>query len=364
MKDYTCAPYWQPHPCVEPACPPGTASGAVLVADDNCQTRVLEGRLGILSTNEKGDTTITDGSSDRGLIHLQPAKSPGLVTIFGRDSTGTLFELGDDAPEGATIIKQGGQWVVKSTQEATFTFNPSLLPVGAGSLATFICGPNGNVRLGTYTGCANGGILVFNEGSSVPVCNSLVDFAESLMIPFCEAADVATVDDIYQGILVCTSNGVKKQSGSLNTVFLNPPQLIYLQHKAYPGWTVPPGAEDDLPGVGMPVAGYFTDETVDINLSTLAGYSANATSVVLNCQIKGFGGGALFDIVCVVDGMQYARVPFNSTSSSGADTNQIEVPIPANKTIRIQAIRFSVSGVGSGTEVNYMAVWLQCFKLN
>lgn len=342
-------------------CLDGIDIGKLIVSDENCDQRILEGSLGIIYADEDGNHFVTDGSQKRGPINLKPPYTDGADTILVLDENGNVYQLGEALVEGNVLIVRGGKLVLASQTEEKTTFDPEELRKGSGPFAVFICGPNGTVTLGQYDGCKDG-IMAFDE-DGLSLCLSYTALAEALLIPICSVIKVVQPDDIFKGSVVCTDQGLRLQTSSPKRLWSNPPLLIYKQIKLYPGFVLPPGnTVTDIPSAGPGTTGYFASETLAVNLATQTGYDVRATAVVLNCLLKGYGGGGSFDMVLVVNGMEYCRVPLVDNATSGSDNSQIIVPIPDNKIIEIKALRQVNSGIGSGDESTSCLVWLQAWE--
>lgn len=340
-------------------CPFESKSGQLVVRDDNCTERRLLGSNGIIIVDDDSFATVSDGSEKQGQIPLNPPDAAALDAITGI-SNGALFQMGQDAPEASVLQKSGSQLVFKNLTNPRNTYDPLELRKGTGHLGAFICGPNGTVTLGTYDGCANG-VLTFDADKN-PVCLSLEAFALSLLVPICTQVIKVPDTETYKGTLICTENGVRLQTSPNADVWLSPPQLIYSQNKQWPGHSLSPGSEVAyFPPVSV-TNGYFESETVDVDLTTITGYDVRAKTVMINIMLGGYGGAGSFDMVMVVEGMEYARALLGESISTDSAYNQIEVPIPANKKIRVQAVRQDDSGVSSGNELAVCMVYLQAFR--
>ncbi len=78
--------------------------------------------------------------------------------------------------------------------------------------------------------------------------------------------------------------------------------------------------------------------------------------------MKAYAGDSFFDLVVVINGMEYTRLALGDSIAIGTDYSQVEIPIPSNKIIRIEALRQIDSGSLSGNELTKVVVWLQAFK--
>lgn len=341
------------------SCPDYIVTGtAVKVVDSNCTERLLSGTG--LTYSIDGVVYNTDGSARYGQIKLNPEQSGGGKGILVRTADGTLVSLGEEAPDGSVIFKIGGQWKAGSITDQTTSFAESSLRRFSTNLASFGCGPNGTLTLGIYDGCPDG-FLSFDSLGAVS-CKSITDIATSMLTEICNTAISIPDDEAISGILVCTENGIRKSAQTQGKTYLATPLLIYCQHRVWSGFVPSPGNEvANIPPLTPSIPGPFADQLVDVDLSTLPGYSDLAKEVMINILTKAYTDSlSSWDLVVVVNGMEYARIAMGYANSYGTDNNQVHVRIPDNKKLTIHAQRQVNNGVG-GNEFAYAAIWLQAF---
>jgi len=351
---YRCAS--QAHP-ESTQCPDTINQGPLVALDENCSLRTLVGQSGIVNVDSAGDASITDGSDDRGSIVLKPETANALNNILGLTQNGTLVSIADEATEGQSLIRQGGKWVPASQADLGNTYKQDQIRAGNGKIAAFICASNGTVQLGYYDACRDG-LIIFDENGD-PVCNSIDNLSAKLLLGLCKAATVVLDTDTVKGDLVCTELGIKIRKNSTGDLWLTTPILAYYQTKHYPGW---PGAAVqvvNIPPTPPSQPGFWSDGFVDFDVEGVPGYDPRFTRVRFNVMMKGFGGNGSFDMVLSIGGMEYSRIAFIGGFPVGANFNQVVVPIPVSKKIRIQANRQNSSGSGGSDEVSGVAVWCQ-----
>ena len=141
------------------------------------------------------------------------------------------------------------------------------------------------------------------------------------------------------------------------TIFLEPPELVYSQIRS----TAPYGAIAHFPALGPASPPPIISNGVIVNLTTLPGYTADATAVRLSCSITANTVTQLFDVVLVINGREYCRVPLPGDNAGGSSSNQIEIPIPANKLLPVD---FYYQLVTAGTLTGMVAqVWVDAFVI-
>lgn len=338
------------------SCPDSAQTGeAILIADDNCCEKRLQGEG--VAYRESGTVAHTDGSDRNGRIKLNPPNSNGIEELFGKLQDGTLVAIGKDSSEGSVLIRRAGFWTASQLTEASRIFKANSIRQGSGMLAAFICSTEGNVEIGIFDKCNSAFIYLDDEG--VPQCKTITNVATDLVTALCAVIPVLASDETAEHTIVCSENGLRKQGGTVTNTWLNPPVLLYSQVKAASGTPLFGNEIINIPPLPNPTVGYIVDETVNVNLTAVSGYDVKAKYIRLNLWAKGYGGTSSHDLVIAVDGMEYLRVPLVNDQTSGSDSNQIQIPIPSNKTIQIQGIRQVNFGSGSGDELGYLAVWLQ-----
>jgi hypothetical protein len=179
-----------------------------MVLDENCHARALQSNGGILAADSNGIARMTDGSSDEGLIQLNPEEAPALTTLMGSDERGNLFSMGKEAKEGSLIIKKGGKWVVSTIDTAKKVFDQSQLRKGSGSIAAFICGSEGNVELGLLSGCINSYIYLGAEGEQE--CHNIQTLTTNIQKQLCDNAPNLPAGTSASHFLTCEGGVIYK----------------------------------------------------------------------------------------------------------------------------------------------------------
>ncbi len=98
-----------------------------------------------------------------------------------------------------------------------------------------------------------------------------------------------------------------------------------------------------------------TPDNQNIDLTTVANYSASATGVALTVSLYGRTGTANWDMFVQIDNEEFARVKFGVDNVPGAMTNSFVVPIPVSKQINVKLLTYIDS---AGTYVESSAILL------
>lgn len=201
-------------PVCNPSCTPEelarnldqVESGSLIVHDDCSNPRVLSGDGVIVSEN--GDARATDGSSEKGMIPLNPDDSAGADVLLAT-VRGHMVSLGKLALEGSVLVRRGGKWIVGKLDEEKTLFDPDELSSTSVSIAGFACGEDGRVRLGTYKGSKLGYIMFDENGDPISLSESA--FIQALALAICANLEERTEEETATHRLVCTSDGLKKE---------------------------------------------------------------------------------------------------------------------------------------------------------
>lgn len=360
MSKCNCQPSCLPTTLVSlHQCPDCITNGNnILVSDDNCCTRSLIGE-GIAYRSEDV-VSHTDGSDQQGVIKLNPKSLIGAKGILATLGNGELVQVGRDAPDGSVLVRSGGVWTYSQLTEDKTTFSADEIISGNGTLASLICGSGNTLRLGTFTGCKES-FLYFNADRKQE-CLDIEDMSFMLNGVMCKTIPAWTDANPVTHIIVCTANGLEKKAVNgtvVENLSLTPMVMIYKQCKAYVGFSPAPSVIEE-PDTGPCVNGYFETNTIEFNLPDLDEWDDRARYVRLLVSLKGIAGTSTHDIVCRIEGVDYARISTN-VGDWDTDTNQVVVKIPSNKKIKIQGIRQDASGTPGGTEVTGLFVFLQEF---
>lgn len=325
--------------------------------DDNGNPRRLKGSGIYVSDGES--VFFTDGSEEKGFVPIDLENIPGSDYILS-SSGGKLYALGRESVEGSILMYKSGKWVVTSNQTKSTTFDPSKLRTGGGTLASFICGANGMVELGTFGPVANS--LIYWNDDKLMVNATLDAFVTKMLIPFCANIPEATASQEIKGFIACTDQGLVKTKERVAPYYwLSPMSLIAYR-----------GGYNNIDGVifptNLPLAptaspGLFTPGFVDVDLTAQPGYSESATMVTLDCFLYGQtnnSGGYNMSIGIQVQSIERMRTFFLNTSYD-TDRIQIVVPIPVNKIIRVDFIRDVYNAPGGNSECIMAGVYLTNF---
>lgn len=337
-------------------CPcPISAGIAFVVKDENCDDRLLEGSG--IAIQKDGDALVTDGSTEKGVVPFNPDSVNGVTSLVALVN-GAIYKIGEGAPEGSSITRRGGQWIITSLTAKNTIFDPKQLRTGAKTLAGFGCGSDGMLNLASVAAANDS--FIYWDADGVMAFITPNNVAAKLLLPLCEEIELMADTETISGFLVCTENGVRKANAQAQPIYwLDPKELIYYQGR-YSG-VVPSGDTFPIPAVPAPVNGPFVSETVDVDLTAVTGYSAKATAVILDIMASLYNGSSnSWNLVVVVDGLERVRLSANESVNGANGETQIWVPIPANKKIRIQAVRQTIAA-GSIVEAVTIAVRLTAF---
>jgi hypothetical protein len=100
----------------------------------------------------------------------------------------------------------------------------------------------------------------------------------------------------------------------------------------------------------------FTTVLTNYNLTSVVGYDAKYSSVLISVELASSGGtrSTLYEIK--IGDQQYALIGSGSTVGVDRVTNQVVVPIPASKQIKIEATEItpSVTGTYGSTTISVL----------
>lgn len=328
----------QPTIIVEDCCSQSTENGPVVSVQKGSKVRV-SGQDGlpkdlehipnsIIHFPSSGSVQSADGSQERPIsLNLQNLTSAEYVVVV--DGNGKVLGKIEPPESDGWLGYFGGRLAFQPFQAPRGEFDQNEILPGTGKIAVIQCGINGKVQLGYLNLTSEDGSIVTLDANGNIVVKKPEEYptattGDSLLVMNNGAISVLKPSSNKK--IVPSADGTKWElvdNASSGWEFLPSPVTL---------WSLSHGSLDSL--------------DISINLASLTGYTPNAKMVYLHAKLDAGAQTIRFKTQLKHGTRILASASVNDDYEHNTDSNDILIPIPADKTITLNISSQFIWGSG------------------